>query len=321
LLRGEEDQSLAIYGEKGIGKTTLLDRIEKQFTEQKTIRISIPTKIWQKEELNSFFAKELGLEETESLKKSILEFNKKQTGKTLILIDDAQNLFLGKYGGFEAFREFVTLVNLKTDKLFWCSSFNEYSWSYIKGVMGSAQYLRTEVFLGGWTDDAIRELILTKHKQSDYKLSYDQIIMASRSSTNQSEAVSEAEEQFFRLLWEQSNGNPRVALFLWVNCLIPKGSNTLKVSLPERPKPEKLSFLDDNAWFVLAAIAKHENLTRNEAAATTSLEWAQVAHAIKICLEKGLLHRNEENRYRLHFQYQYDLIKQLRAKNFIYGIE
>ena len=318
LSQREEDQSIAIYGDKGIGKTTLLDQIALDYSNLNVIRISIPPKIWKREILANYIAEILGVEKGDNLLKTILEFNKQLDQNTIILVDDAHNLFLGKYGGFDALNAYIEAVNLKTDRIFWCSAFNIYVWAYLKGVLGSSQYLRTEVFLDQWTDDAIKELILRRHNQSNYSLSYDQIILASRSSSSDTNALIQAEEQFFRLLWEQSNGNPRVALHLWTNCLTRRANSTLRVGIPERPEADILTSLDDNCWFVLAAIAKHDNLTRNEAVSATNLTWPQVAHAIKLGVENKILHR-EGSRYRLHFTHQYDVLKQLRMKNFIYG--
>ncbi|MEZ4741807.1 MAG: ATP-binding protein [Bdellovibrionota bacterium] len=319
LSEDEEDQSIAIYGEKGIGKTTLLDQLSLQFNQLNIVRISIPPKIWQKDALASFFSESFGLDKGDNFLKTVLGFNKKLEKKTLILVDDAHNLFLGQYGGFEALNSYIEAVNLKTDKLFWCSVFNEYAWAYIKGVLGSSQYLRTEIYLGQWTDEAIKELILKRHLTSEFALSYDQMILASRTSSAPSDAAVYAEEQFFRLLWEQANGNPRVALYLWINCLSPMSSHTFRVGLPERPEAEVLSTLNEDCWFVLAAIAKHDNITRKEAVAVTNLDWSQVATAIKLGIENKLLHR-DGNRYRLHFTHQHDVLRQLKVKNFIYGI-
>lgn len=320
LEHEEEDQSVAIYGEKGIGKSLLMDRIFDEYKDLNVIKLSVPPKICQKDSLNDFFCESFGIEKSGSLMKCILDFNNKAEKKTLVLVDNAHNLFLGKYGGFEAFQNFVDLVNLKTDKLFWCSVFNEYSWAYIKGVLGSSNYLRTEIRVDEWSDSDIKDMILQRHQQSDYGLSYDQMILASRSGSRRAEAVVQAEEQFFRLLWEQSSGNPTVALHLWINCISQRGK-TFRVTLPEQPKAEHLSLLDDNTWFVLASIAKHENLTRNEATGTTNLNWAQVAHSIKLGIERKLVYKDEGNRYRLHLTYQYDLVRQLKMKNFIYGIK
>ena len=317
----EEDQSIAVYGEKGVGKSFLLKRVASTFTAKgiHCIDIDLQDKVYTKQGLSQFLANRLKVELQENPFKMILEYNKDCQKKTLILLDNAQNLFLGKIGGFEAIKNFVELINLKTDQLFWCCSFNDYAWAYLKGVLGTAQYFRSEVNLGPWSDQAIRELISSRHDKSGYRLSYDQMILAARQSTNRIEATKQAEEQFFRLLWEQSNGNPRVALYLWTTCISLQGQNELKVSIPERLRVTSLLGHDDNYWFVLAAIAKHENLTRKEAADVTNLDWGHVAHAIKVGLETKVIFRSDTNRYRLHFSSQQDILKQLRMKNFIYG--
>ena len=215
----EEDQSIAVYGEKGIGKSFLLSRVAKVFIDINVITIDIEDKVSSKQALAKFLAAKLGVEQQDNPIRMILEFNKSLDHKTLILLDNTQNLFLGKRGGFEAIQTFVEIINLKTEQLFWCCSFNDYAWAYLKGVLGTAQYFRSEVQLGPWSDQNIRSLIMSRQDRSDYRLSFDQMILAARASTNRIEATKQAEEQFFRLLWEQANGNPRVALYLWTTCI------------------------------------------------------------------------------------------------------
>ena len=161
---------------------------------------------------------------------------------------------------------------------------------------------------------------MNRHEPSGYHLSFDRLILASLSAANTMGAAAYAEEQFFRLLWEQSKGNPKVALHLWLHCLVPMGRRALKVGLPERARMDIISSISDTLWFVLSAVTNHENATRKEIADATSLELGSVSQAIKIGVEEKLLHRAVGNHYRLGFIYQYDIIKQLKAKNFIYGL-
>lgn len=320
LNSDDEDQSLAIYGEAGVGKSTLLDQIQAAHPDLEIFRLKIPDKICNREALNAYLATALNFAKSESLKKSIHDFNNGLSQKTLILVDDAHNLFLGRFGGFDAIREYVQLINLKTDNIFWVSVFNEYAWAYLKGILGQGQYLRSEIHLRNWSDKHIKELILSRHQQSEFSLSYDRIILASQTAEQRHEAILEAEEQFFRLLWEQSNGNPTIAMNLWISCLSLWGLNNLLVRLPERTRFTKFGALNEDTLFVLAAICRHENLTRNETVSTTNLDWGQVAHAIKVGLEQKLLARDSASRYRINAATQIDIIKQLKAKNFIYGL-
>ncbi len=319
MTDAEEDQSVVIYGDKGIGKTTILDKIAAKFDQLHIVRASVPAKIADKDALASFISATLGREKGDNLIRMVMEFDKDGDKKKLLLIDDAHNLFLGKVGGFEALKAFINLVNLNTENIFWVLTFNSYSWFYLKGVLGGSNYFRTEIAIEGWSDKGIRDLILNRHQISNYKLSFDQI-MVSSGVAQQGFSLEYAEEQFFRLLWEQANGNPRVALYLWLNCLRFSHGSTLKVGLPERPKLQKFNQLDDISWFVLGTVVSHENLTRKEIADSINIEVSEVSHSIKVAVENKLLHRGKSNRYRIGFVYQQDLVRQLKIKNFIYGI-
>lgn len=319
LTEKEEDQSIIIYGDKGIGKTIILDKIESKFSDLEIIRSVVPTKISDKDALSNYLSNALGQEKNDNLIRMIMEFDKSNDNKKMILIDDAHNLFLGKVGGFEALKTMISLVNLNSENIFWVLTFNSYSWFYLKGVLSGNNYFRTEVGLERWSDESIRQLILSRHESSSYKLSYDQI-MANQGVSKSGLAKEYAEEQFFRLLWEQANGNPRVALYLWVGCLKLSFGKYLRVGLPESPKLQKLNQLDDTSWFVLSTVVSHENLTRKEIADSINISMGEVSHAIKSAVENKLLHKGKNNRYRIGFMYQQDLVRQLKIKNFIYGI-
>ena len=321
LAASEDDQSLVIYGEKGIGKSCLLERLSRSFEQLDVVSITVPPKITDEQRLREFLSEKLQIEKSENLTRAMLEFNRSRSKKTIVLVDNAHNLFVGKVGGFEALRAFLDIINLSTENIFWCAAFNEYSWSYLKGIIGDSEFFRTEVYLSPWSDASIRSLIMKRHHQTVYRLSFDRLILASRSAASSLEAAAYAEEQFFRLLWEQSKGNPRIALHLWLRCLAPQGHQSLKVGLPERARAETISSISDTLWFVLSAVTNHENATRKEIADATNLELGAVSHAIKMGLEEKLLHRGDGNRYRLGFIYQYDIIRQLKAKNFIYGLD
>ncbi|SME94738.1 AAA family ATPase [Pseudobacteriovorax antillogorgiicola] len=320
LQEDEGDQSLVIYGEKGIGKTSFMKRLSQDFQELDHYFLDTPAKTLDLESLNSFISDSLGLNSTESLERKIMNFNHGLEKKVIIFLDNAHNLFLGEVGGFVALKALIDLVNLDSKNIFWCVSFNEFSWSYLKGVLGNAEYFRTEVYLNGWSDLSIRKLIMSRHSLSKYKLSFDRLVLALRNTTTQTGAIEYAEEQFFRLLWEQSRGNPRVALHLWVRSLTLLRKDNLKVNLPERIKTDRLKTMDDNVWFILAAVTNHENASRGEIADATNLNLGTVNHAIKLVLEERFLHRDHQRRYRLGLTFQHDLIKSLKEKNFIYGL-
>lgn len=312
-----EEHSIVIYGDKGIGKTTFLKHTQHQLGQLNenlaTLYVKIPSKTLSKKNLQNFFIESFGVE-----KQSIMEVDKALEKKTVVFIDEAQNVFLSKNGGFDAYYELLDIINLNTENIFWVLSFNRYSWLYLDRAFGRTQYFRNVFELKGWSDSKIKELILTRHQKSQFKLSYDLLISAT-SSEDEIDRYSSVEAKFFKLLWELSRGNPRTALFLWITALSRKNSATFNVNIPKEPDYEGVSKMSDELMFVFAGLFKHENLSPREIELTTNLPKGIVRNSIKFGLEKRLIYQDERGRVMIDISAQHLLTRILKLRNFIYG--
>jgi len=312
-----EEHSLAIYGNKGAGNTSMLTRMEVDLKQMEidVIRVKIPPKLYTKTSVAQFFETILTCNLSQSFGE-VIERDKVRK-KTVLLLDECQNLFLAQLGGFEGLTFFIELINLRTTNLFFLASFNKQSWNYLNAVFAGNRYFRAAYEVPPFSEDDIAEIIRKRHKETSYTLSYDKIINATGSKYG--EGPGHIEERFFRLLWEQSNGNPRLAIELWLSALRPQWGKVLRVELPEGPKKEPYVSLADDAQFVYASILKHENLTGAEAMRVTNLPEGLVRYALKMGLEIGFIFRDNAGRYRVTPKWQDILLKFLSSKNFIYG--
>lgn len=311
-----DEHSAVIYGDNGAGKSCLLERLAGRTASIEVLAVSVPAKLTSREAVLSFFEKLM----TSTLPNgslSLLEIDARLP-RTLILIDEAHNLFLGKVGGFEGFKAFLDLVNAPTRNLYWLAAFNRYAWSYLHSVFGRKPYVSLARKLPAWTDADIKELIMNRHRRTDYRLSYDEIISAA-GKYDRTGGVLHAESGFFRMLWQQSDGNPRAALNLWLSALKYSGPERLKVGLPRSPEAGLLGELPEDTHFVYAQIVRHENLSAEEAVQSTNLPESVVRHALKLGLEMRLLDCSAEGRYRIAPMLQSTLIAYLSGRNFIYG--
>lgn len=309
------EHSLALIGDKGSGKSSLLRVIEHSSNDCRIIRITIPPKLVTREAVLALFAQQLRHDLSEGAEALVAADASHQ--QTLILVDEAHNLFLGAIGGFEGYRTFMELVNARTSNLFWCVAFNQRSWDYLIGVFGSNQYFRNSVELPPMTDADIQNLILTRHRRTGYTLSYDQIIRATQSPEDFG-GLAHIETQFFRLLWGQSKGNPRAAIVLWISALHTAGNKRLKVGIPYFKPIRGMAQIGDDAMFVYAAIIRHENLSAEEAVTTTDLAAGVVQDAIRIGIDTQAIIRGADERYRASPTSQFALIQLLIGKNFIH---
>ena len=307
--------SLAIVGHKGTGKTCLLDYLERNAPTEHIVRGAVPAKLTSRKQVLEFFSDILKVPLTENA--GVLRETDSAISKTLVVIDNAHNLFLSAQGEFEGYNTLLELISHSPRKLFWCLVFNQHAWSYLNSVYDRHQYFGSVVRLTPWTEQAIQDLILTMHTETAFRLSYDDIIQAAGSQSN-SDHVTYIENRFFSLLRQQSRGNPRLAIYLWLSSLRLVGHNSLRVGLPEEPETDELSDLPEDALFTFASIARHENLTLPEAVKVTQLPEGVVRHVLDMGVRLKLLDCEENRIYRLAILYQYPLINYLLAKHCLY---
>jgi hypothetical protein len=323
-----EEHSLVIFGDKGIGKTSLIKHIKSLVSNFSNLEspddkavdclyTKMPSKTLSKEDLQKFLCTALDID----LGGKPFDFpaiDKKMTKKKVVFIDECQNVFLSQTGGFDGYYYLTELINMPTENVFWFLSFNKPSWLYLNSAFDRTQFFRNVFELKGWSDEKVKELVMRRHDDSPYKLSYDLLINATRSQ-DELDKYASIESKFFKLLWELSRGNPRTALALWLTALSRKNESTFNVNIPKELDLADLDKSQDNQMFVLAHVLKHENLSLNEVVSTTHLPRAVVRNALKVALEKKYLYRDERSRYMIDITSQHIITKQLKAKNFLYG--
>lgn len=307
--------SLAIIGNGGTGKTCLLKYLQKNQPDVQILLAATPPKLTTRQEVLDFFGGLLNISLSDHYQ-ALLKSDP-QRPKTMLLIDDVHNLFLARQGGFEGFSTLLELINQPTDKLFWCLALNQQAWAYLNKVYAKHQMFGSAVTLDGWSERDIQNLILSLHGKSGFKLSYDDIIHATGS--HDLENIPYVENRFFSLLWRQSRGNPRLAVYLWLSSLRRTGEDALRVGLPMEADTVLFSNISEDALFVYASIARHENLTLSLAVEATQLPEGTIRHILEMGVSCKLL----ECRglvFRVTPLYQYPLIHYLLAKHFLYEL-
>lgn len=315
LQDGAGEHALALYGDKGSGKSSLLRVVEKEWDFCRILRVVVPPRLYGRDDVLRFFAEQLGIDLLQGVE-PLLQADA-ELEKTLVLVDEAHNLFLATPGGFDGYRAFMDLVNAPSRNLFWCVAFNRRSWNYLAGVFAGGESFHNAIEVPPLSDETIERLILARHQRTSYDLAYDAIIRATQVS-DEVGAANRVEAQFFRLLWGQSRGNPRAAIVLWTGALTALPSGRLKVGVPRFQPVKSLEHLGDDAWFVYAAVLRHENLSADEAVVATHLRAPVVRDALRNGVESHAIARGADGRYRVTPEAQTYLTQLLLGKNFIH---
>ncbi len=313
----DNENSLALCGHTGVGKTSLLDQVGAG-AQARGLRV-VQARLADKVVTPQDFARWLGEHLDMDLAGGVPALLAADAGipPTVVLIDDLHNVFLRRRHGFEAFRFLATLLNADTRNLFWCATFNLYPWRYLEDVFSSEQPFRAAHVLPPWSDTDIEQLIMRRHARTGYELRFDQLILATTGS-DAADGDDFIETRFFQLLWEQSQGVPRTALALWREALVSDGSRTLHVTLPDVTGEGRIANLPSEVLFALAAIMRHESLTSSETSSVSGLALPSIRHAFGLARQLGLIERGGDGRYRVCAIAHASLARALGARNLIY---
>ena len=162
-------------------------------------------------------------------------------------------------------------------------------------------------------------LIRLRNKRTGFELRFDEMLLSdSKATTGGLELVEEA-EGYFRLLWESSGGNPRIATRLWLASLRQVSERTLGVGLFPKPSTAVLSDLQDDLVFSLAAICQHENLTRIELARVLNTSEGFGRFATQFLSESGFIEQKHltSERFTLSPTYYRAVLRVLRSKHLL----
>lgn len=310
----KSDDLVIVVGNRGMGKSTTLERLHsKQEGVLKSVLSKIPAKTLDSKSFYTWLSEIL--DAPINSVEDFLAFDKQSSQKRVLFVDDIQNLFLSSIQGFIAYEIFIELIGLRTKNIFWCLTVNSRSWSYLKGVYGHEHFYGTSYELRAWRDVEIQQLIVARHKQTQYVRQFDKSIKAYGASDSVGQ---QAEAQFFRLLWGQSRGNPRSAMMYWISAISSPAEKSIHVGVPHFIDSSVVGRMSDEGHFLLASIARHESLTYDELIVVTSVSAATIRKCLKEFSDRQLTWTDEVGRVRITSKSQYVVDYFLMGKNFLY---
>ena len=308
--------SLIIHGPSGSGKSTLLLSLKKSLEADNFKQISLPQKIISPDELIDKLKELLG-GEAQDIDLLIQEWRANIQTKIVVCIDDMHNLFLSHAGGLEAIKMLMKIINSDIDNIFWCVTCHRYAWFYISKVLDRYQCFDKLVALETWSAESLQGLILNRHKETNYELSFDDIFFTLEKD-HLNDTMEQMKSNFFKVLWEQSNGNPAFAIRLWLKSLHYDGLKTLRICLPPEQSDVDFAEMGDEVHFICAAIIRHELLSIAQIKKITDQTSGVIARVLKTCQEKQLLLQDKNLNLRLNPDYTDTIIRTLKRKNYVH---
>jgi hypothetical protein len=310
------DGSLVLVGRAGMGKTTTLRALESELGVS-VLRGEPKTKLTRPAKVVHWLSDVFGFSPRANSEKELIE-RIRDDKHPVVAIDSCENLFLRYVGGFDGWEAFIRVVTATSDNVLWVLAINHAAWDYLHNTSGRVHYFRRVLELPSWSEDEIRRLLMTRMRRARFRVSFSDLVVTELEGTSLSAQIGRTAQGYFRLLWDSTGGNPRLASHLWLDSLVPDGEREMRVHLFASPPIVELERLPDDIIFVLTTITAHENLSAEEVARTTNLPLDFCTFACHFCRERGFLELDgQTQRLRLGLRWQREILRFLRRRQLV----
>jgi hypothetical protein len=313
--------SIAIIGEKGNGKTTILNFADKEiFKGVEVIRIDSQKNITTENELVNILKKAFNYPSVNTLDEFDADLQNDEK-RRICCFENIHNLFTRTIDGFELIERFLLMISNTRSHIFWLITSGLYGWEYLDKVVNSSDYFKKVLYLKPLNRIEVMEIILKRHQVSGYGLWFEEPEKASRSRqyrklTTDEEKQDYLKELFFEDLLDESGGNIKSAILFWLSAL--KKFDEEKIDIAEEVGVDYsiIYRLTSDELFTLAALIQQEYLTHEQHARIFNQELNSSRSILGRLYKKGFLDRSD-SKYSVHPFMYLPVVKTLKTKNIL----
>jgi len=330
LISGAYDQwsrgissNVAVVGEKGSGKSTLIRFAEKKcLGGAPVVTVDLNITFTEEQELLKRLCTALGFKQVET-KEEFLEKIGRRKKRSVIVVENLQNAFIRNINGFEALKAFWVIMSSTMDKLFWIVSCSRYSWEFFKKISDADQYFSHVVFTDRLDESEIREAILSRHKSSGYELYFepDDSIKNSRTYKkllgDEKQSQELIQKQFFSKLSNICEGNTSIAMIFWLQSIKTNDSQRFVFQPLEVTEIDKLEVPSKEVLFTLAALVLHDMMDKEQVSRALHQDVAVSSLMLARLKTKGIIY-SASNGFNLNHLVYRQVVRMLKQKNIIH---
>jgi hypothetical protein len=204
--------SVLISGQRGSGKTSLLNCIAAELGNVDVIRGQFHDRLTTVDGLHAFLADLLGLDTPEALLETL------QEKPRILIIEELERTFLRVIGGYEAIRALQALIAATCHSTLWILAINQVAYKHLNRVTGLSQRFTHRIQTASANRENLENAIMVRHNLSGLRLRFSARHEAPsrwRALQQRLTGAQPPQEQFFEALARQSAGVYRTALEMW----------------------------------------------------------------------------------------------------------
>ncbi len=311
----------AIIGEKGSGRTTLLQLASKtKGLANPLVQINFHKNIDTQTDLLNLLSDTFKLEGITTYEVLRDGINDLKT-PVVCMIEDMHFLFLRTLDGLDIIERLLWLISQTQHKVFWIISIGSYCWNFLDATISISRYFHHMIYLSKLEVNQIREIILKRHRISGYGLEFlpDEEAQHDRRYRNlrtYKEQQEYLDREFFKELHAMTTGNISVGFMLWQLSIEEFKKDKVIMRSNLKLNTNFLNNLPEEELFTLEAFLEHEIITIKEYSLVfneTEEKSSQILNRMK---NKGLLVETLRG-FQIHYLLYKPIVKTMNLTNMI----
>jgi hypothetical protein len=311
----------AIVGEKGSGRTTILNFAEKEFYNNlHLVPIDLASTIYKEDELFKILSSAFEMNDCKNLD-DLEEKLQKRENSCICVLENLHNMFLRIPEGFAAMERFLLLISNTHQKVHWITTCGIYSWHYLDKVLNISKFFHKSITLPELKQNSIRDLIMKRHRASGYKLFFETPAGLENNRKFKKLATDKNKqmylgELFFEKLSEMSAGNVTVAFLFWLSSIKEIKDDFLIVSPVNEFETLFVKNISGDDLFTFAAFLQHETLTAQQHAIIFNQDLQKSLLVFNRLKNKGMLSEKNDG-YQVHYLLYRPVVRTLKINNLL----
>ena len=311
--------ALIIVGERGGGRTTLVERAIRQFLAGYPVQRRRLTERLTSENELAVALSTLILDQNLTQMVAVEKKLQQQRTRTVVALEEIQYLMLRTSRGLKPLEAFLDFVSRPDPQLFWVVTVDAASWRFMDTFMDAAESFSHVVELGPLTRKGTEQLILRRHQVSGFALE-TRLKQTETASSEGRIAEAAAQERYFDALYQLAGGHPVMTMFHWLSSIVDvQPDQTVIISWPPSDVSHWVQRLGADRLFLLAAVMMHGTLTEQEFAAVARMSRDKARARLGQLQSLNLLEQvpGKSERYAINQLLRQALFDGLRERNIL----
>jgi hypothetical protein len=286
---------VAVIGDRGDGKRSMMDRLSQELEHRHRlvpIRWRLNERLKTREDAMRWLAAQAGISDIEPTQDKFIEQLALQLPGGIYVIEDAHLAFLRSVGGFGALQSLLYILNGLAEQHCWILTIHRPAWAYLSRLPSivNVDVFRETVFLSRMLEKDVQDLTTSRLRAAGYRPRFDGLVRRNLLGGDPEMELDHATRGFFRLLAEASEGNPRVALLLFGQCLCTTDEDrVVDVWMHPDLSAAVLPKTSDPELFTLTALRTQQRLDERELVAVTNMSPGNIRAIVKHLVALGVV--------------------------------